>query len=84
MKKVVIYSNDLCSYCNKAKSFLMRENISFDEINISQNDQLEEDMIKKSSGLRTVPQIFIGEKHVGGYDDLLKIHNSKKLDSFLK
>jgi len=83
MKKVIIYTSDYCSYCDMAKSLLSRENILFNEINISQNDQLKEEMVKKSGGRKTVPQIFIGTKHIGGYDDLNQVYLSQKLTSFL-
>lgn len=84
MKKVVIYSSDHCPYCNMAKSLLSSKNIAFNEVNVSQSDTLKEDMIKKSGGLRTVPQIFIGEHHVGGYADLHKLNTLNQLDELLK
>ena len=84
MKKVIIYSSDHCPYCDMAKSLLTREKISFEEINVSQNDKLKEEMIKKAGGRKTVPQIFIGEKHIGGYDDLNKVYISKELNNLLK
>ena len=84
MKKVLIYSSDYCPYCNRAKSLLKRENIAFDEINVSQNDKRKEEMIKKSGGRRTVPQIFIGEIHVGGCDDLYKLHSQNQLKVLLE
>lgn len=84
MKKVIIYSSNHCPYCDMAKSLLMREKISFEEINISQSDRLKQDMIKKAGGRRTVPQIFIGKKHIGGYDDLNKVYTSKELNNLLK
>jgi glutaredoxin 3 len=83
MKKVVIYSSDRCPYCDMAKSLLTREKIPFNEINVSYNDTLKEEMIQKSNGMRTVPQIFIGEHHIGGYDDLHKIYANKDLQKYL-
>ena len=69
---VVIYSKDLCPFCNMAKVLLRKKNIKFKEINLTSSYGIFEEMIKKSNGKKTVPQIFIGDKHIGGYDDLYK------------
>jgi len=84
MKKVIIYSSDYCRYCNMAKSLLMKEQISFEEINVSQNNKLKEEMIKKTGGCRTVPQIFIRNQHIGGYDELNSLYVSRELNNLLK
>ena len=87
MTQVVIYSKDPCPYCVKAKNLLERKlkplGLSFTEIKIT-DDKTREEMIKKSGGRMTVPQIFIGEKHIGGCDDLYALESSKQLDEILK
>tara|TARA_B100000029_G_scaffold400187_1_gene399048 strand:- start:323 stop:580 length:258 start_codon:yes stop_codon:yes gene_type:complete len=84
MKKVDIYTGILCGYCNAAKKILEKKNISFNEIDISSNPDQMEIMLKRSNGAKTVPQIFIGEKHVGGYDELKALENKGELDTLLE
>ncbi len=83
MPKVIIYTTDYCPYCVKAKMLLQKKQVQFDEIKIS-NDEMREEMITKSGGKRTVPQIFIDQKHIGGCDDLYELDRQKKLDELLK
>jgi glutaredoxin 3 len=83
MSKIVIYSKDHCPYCVRAKSLLERKGANFAEIKITTDEQKEE-MIKKSGGRMTVPQIFIGDFHVGGFDDLHALDVAGKLDKLLK
>lgn len=83
MTEITIYSKEICPYCIKAKNLLNRKGVKFSEIKID-SDQLREEMIKKSGGKMTVPQIFIGEKHIGGCDDLYALENKKELDELLK
>lgn len=66
----VIYTKDLCPYCNMAKDLLKKKNIKFKEIYLTGSPDMVEEMLKKSNGRKTVPQIFLGSKHIGGYDDL--------------
>ena len=66
MKKVVIYTGQQCAHCNWAKELFDRKNIEFTEYNIAMDPAKREEMLKKSNGARTIPQIFIGDKHVGG------------------
>lgn len=82
MKKVIIYSKDPCPYCVKAKMLLTRKKADFAEIKIT-SDALREEMITKSGGRMTVPQIFIGEQHIGGCDDLYALEDAGKLDEML-
>jgi glutaredoxin 3 len=87
MKEIIIYSKDICPYCNKAKALLQRKKAKFDfqitEIKIT-NDQQKEEMISKSNGRMTVPQIFINNSHIGGCDDLYLLEEQGKLDKLLK
>ena len=70
MKKVVIYTGPLCNFCSAAKHLLNKKKINYEEIDIGYDDKKKEEMLKKSNGARTIPQIFIGEKHVGGNVEL--------------
>jgi|TARA_B100000949_G_scaffold42064_1_gene35665 glutaredoxin 3 len=83
MKKVVIYTGDLCVHCNWAIDLLKRKNIQFTEYNIAKDEAKREEMFKKSNGAKTIPQIFIGEHHVGGNDELQALESEGKLNSLL-
>ncbi len=82
MTKIVIYTKDICPYCNKAKALLQRKNKTFQEIKIT-DDKIKDEMIKKANGRITVPQIFINDIHVGGCDDLYALDAEGKLDKLL-
>ena len=81
MKKVVIYTGDLCVHCNWAIDLLKRKNIQFTEYNIAKDEAKREEMFRKSNGAKTIPQIFIGEHHVGGNDELQALESEGKLNS---
>ena len=83
MKKVVIYTGDLCIHCDWAIDLLNRKNIKFTEYNVAKNLEKREEMLKKSNGAITVPQIFIGEQHGGGNKELQTLEREGKLDGFL-
>ena len=83
MKEILVYSKEICPYCVRAKALLTRKGAAFREIKIT-DDKIKEEMIKKSGGRMTVPQIFIGDFHVGGCDDLYALDAEGKLDAFLK
>ena len=70
MKKVVIYSTRICPYCVRAKNFFDKKNITYTEIMIDKDPSLIAEMVEKS-GRQSVPQIFIDDQHIGGYDDLV-------------
>ena len=84
MKKVVIYTGPICNFCSAAKHLLSKKKISYEEIDIGNDDKKREEMLKKSNGGKTVPQIFIGESHVGGYVELKALENKGELDTLLK
>ena len=84
MKKVVIYTGPLCNFCSAAKHLLNKKKINYEEIDIGYDDKKREEMLKKSNGARTIPQIFIGEKHVGGYVELKALESKGELDTLLK
>lgn len=83
MQTVTIYTKQTCFFCHNAKDLLKAKNVAFNEIRIDGNEQLRNEMIAKS-GRRTVPQIWIGERHIGGCDDLIALDNSGALDGLLK
>ena len=83
MKKVVIYTGPLCAHCKWAKELLNKKNVKFVEYDIGQDSSKMEEMLKKSNGVRTVPQIFIGEQHIGGNDKLQALEKEGKLNSLL-
>lgn len=83
MKQVVIYSSTSCPYCIMAKDLFDLKGIDYNELRIDSNPELVAEVIKKSGGRRTVPQIFIGDYHVGGYDDLCVLDNKGELDVLL-
>lgn len=82
-KKIIIYSKSFCPYCVKAKQLLKNKNIDFLEIDVSNDQSLLEEMLAKSSGRKTVPQIFIEDFHVGGCDDLYALNDKGELDKIL-
>ena len=84
MKKVVIYTGPTCNFCSAAKHLLSKKKISYEEIDIGNDDKKREEMLKKSNGAKTVPQIFIGESHVGGYVELKALENKGELDKLIK
>ena len=83
MKEVCIYTARYCPYCASAKSLLKRKSIPFTEIDISGNWERRDEMIEKANGRVTVPQIFIGDAHVGGSDELQALEREGKLDQLL-
>jgi len=84
MKKVVIYTGDLCVHCDWAIDLLNRKKIEFTEFNVAKDTKKREEMLKKSKGARTIPQIFIGDLHVGGNAELQTLEREGKLDNILK
>lgn len=82
-KEVIIYTKSYCPSCVRAKQLLKNKNIIATEIDITNNPSLIEEMLLKSSGRKTVPQIFIGDFHVGGFDDLYALNNKGELDKIL-
>ena len=78
--KITIYTSDNCAFCHAAKEIFKEKKLQFEEINISKDDKLKNEMIKKSNGMITVPQIFVNSKHIGGYEDLINLESSKRKD----
>lgn len=84
MSKVRIYTTPICPYCVRAKSLLKKKGAMVEEIDVFMNCDARAEMEAKAEGRRTVPQIFIGETHVGGCDDLYELERSGELDPLLK
>ncbi len=82
MSKVVLYTTRVCSYCDQAKNLLQRKGIEYEELLIEGNRELMREMLGRSQR-RTVPQIFIDDYHVGGYEDMLELDRAKKLNPLL-
>ncbi len=80
---VTVYTSDWCPYCRRAKDLLTQKNVVFSEINVDDEPGFREEMIARSSR-RTVPQIFIGDTHVGGCDDLIELDRSGGLDRLIQ
>ena len=79
-----MYTGPLCNFCDAAKRLLLRNNLEFNEIDISTKDNLRDEMIKKANGRRTIPQIFFDDKHIGGYQELSALEKSGELNNLLK
>jgi glutaredoxin 3 len=82
MKHVKIYTTPYCPYCGRAKRLLERKGVRYEEIDVAGDDDARADLAEKT-GRRTVPQIFIGEYHVGGSDELYELEQEGKLDALL-
>ncbi len=83
MPPVTIYTTPACSYCRRAKNLLTRKGVSFEEIDAS-DPSVREAMIERAAGRYTVPQIFIGSRHIGGCDDLNALDAKGELDPLLQ
>ncbi len=81
---VIMYTKSYCPYCVKAKRLLEQKNLSYQEIDIENDESLREEMIQKANGRKTVPQIFINDKHVGGCDDLYELEENGELDKIIE
>jgi glutaredoxin 3 len=83
MKPVRIYTTPFCPYCVRAKSLLTKKGADFEEVDVMMDEGAREEMQARSGGARTVPQIFIGDTHVGGSDELHALEKDGKLDALL-
>lgn len=81
--EIIMYSTAWCGYCQRARNLLERKGAQFREIKVDEVPGERATMMQKSGGRRTVPQIFIGERHVGGYDDLAALDRAGELDKLL-
>lgn len=83
MKPVKIYTTTYCGYCVRAKDLLTRKGVKYEELDVTGNDEMRSKLVEMSGGQRTVPQIWIGDTHVGGYSDLARLESEGRLDPML-
>jgi len=83
MKDVTVYTTTTCPYCRQAERFLTEKQVPFQNVDVTGNDELRMKLVELSGGRRTVPQIFIGGEPIGGYSDLMELHQAGKLAPLL-
>jgi glutaredoxin 3 len=83
MQKVIMYTTPICPYCVRAKRLLAKKNVPYEEIDVSRDPSLRAYMVERAGGMMTVPQIFVGDVHVGGSDELHALERAGKLDPLL-
>ena len=83
MSQVTIYTRSMCGYCARAVALLKQKNADFTEIDAGMNAAVRREMFQKSNGSRTFPQIFVGDTHIGGCDDMMALERAGKLDAML-
>ena len=83
MKPVEIYTSPMCGFCHAAKRLLTQKGVTFSEVDVWAQPDRKPEMIQRANGGRTVPQIFVGDMHVGGCDDLYALERAGKLDALL-
>ncbi|MEM9317685.1 MAG: glutaredoxin 3 [Pseudomonadota bacterium] len=83
MQSVEIYTSPYCGFCHAAKRLLTDKGVSFSEIDVLSEPDKRQEMMTRANGRHTVPQIFVGDTHVGGYDDLAALDRAGKLDPLL-
>jgi glutaredoxin 3 len=83
MERIEIYTTRFCGYCQSAKALLRRKGVTFSEIDVTGDQEARSRMVERANGRMTVPQIFIGSTHVGGFDDLYDLERAGRLDPLL-
>jgi len=79
-----MYTGPMCNFCDAAKRLFSRNNIKYQEVDISTKDSLRDEMIKRANGKKTIPQIFFDNLHIGGYEELRNLEKSGKLNNLIK
>lgn len=79
MKDVVVYTTDYCPYCRQAERFLTQHNVPFTNVDVTNDTGLREKLVELSGGRKTVPQIFIGGAPIGGFSDMMALHQNGQL-----
>lgn len=82
--EIILYTKDYCPYCKRAKALLKSKGVTFTEYEVADNPERFAEMLQRSNGGRTVPQIFIGDTHVGGAMDMFALNDEGKLDPLLE
>lgn len=83
MPEVIVYGTGICPYCTRARALLQKKDVPFEEIRVDMEPERREEMIERAGGGTSVPQIFIGEMHVGGCDELYALERAGRLDELL-
>jgi glutaredoxin 3 len=83
MKTVEIYTSPFCGYCHAAKRLLNKKGVEYSETNVAMSPTKRQEMMARANGGHTVPQIFVGDAHVGGFDELAALERAGKLDALL-
>ena len=83
MPQITVYSGPTCPYCERAKALLKKKGAAFADINVKADEAKLAEMMQRANGKRTIPQIFIGDRHIGGCDDLYALESAGKLDALL-
>lgn len=83
MPQVTVYSGPFCPYCTKAKALLDKKGVAYVEYNVKADDDKLKEMLERSGGRQTIPQIFIDDRHIGGCDDLYALEQAGSLDPLL-
>ena len=81
---ITIYSKSHCPYCVRAKQFLSSRDLKFIELDITNNSKLQEQCFSKANGKKTVPQIFVGDHHIGGFDNMMALVKTGEFDKIIK
>ena len=84
MQTVEIYTSPFCGFCHAAKRLLTEKGVSFSEYDVARAPEKRQEMLSRANGRHTVPQIFVGQTHVGGYDDMAALDRAGKLDQLLQ
>ena len=84
MAQVTVYSKGWCPYCAAARALLEQKGADFEVIDIGEAPERRDEMLERANGRRTVPQVFVGDTHVGGYDDLAALDREGRLDALLE
>ncbi len=79
MKPVTVYTTNYCPYCRQAERFLTQQNVPFTNIDVTENQELRTKLVELSGGRKTVPQIFIGDTPIGGFSDMMELHQKGQL-----
>ncbi len=80
MANIEVYTTNYCPFCTRAKDLLKRKGAEFQEIDVTGDDEARVKLVERANGMRTVPQIFINDEHIGGYDDLAALEKAGDLD----
>ncbi|MEQ8557910.1 MAG: glutaredoxin 3 [Henriciella sp.] len=83
MPKVTIYTRAFCPYCTRAVSLLQKKGVNFAEVDAGMDPAMKQEMVKRANGARTFPQIFVGDRHIGGCDEMMALEREGKLDPMI-